>query len=85
MGKENSTIKMEACMMVIGRITRWKGLGLYIINQENLLIKGCGNKINSKAKANFTINTHILYKEILIIKILIKLMSIGLTMKVQLI
>lgn len=85
MVKENFIIKMEACMMAIGKIIRWKDSVRYIINLENLLIKVCGNKINFKAKENCTINTHIIYKETLIIKILIKQMSIGHTIKVRLI
>lgn len=83
MGRANFIIKMVACMMAIGLKIKWMAMDHFIINLENLHIKECGKTINFKEKENFLISRLNHYKTILIIRILIKLMSFGSTMKVN--
>ena len=89
---ENFTTRMEECMMVIGRIIKWKDMENYIINQvfihiikEKLHTKETGYLTNSQDVDSSIIKIQNLYNNPSITPILMKLMNIGPNMKVNLI
>jgi hypothetical protein len=82
MGKASFTIKMEECMRVDGLKIKWMGLAHFTISQANSHIRECGNRINFKEKANCIMRHLMFYKEISILKILMKSMISGNIIKV---
>ena len=82
MARVGFIIKMEACMMEIGSITKCMAKECFIINQGPQPMKVIGAMINFKVEASFIIKFHKNYRIISITKILMKLINAGSIMMV---